>query len=219
MFSNFVFSLEGPIGVGKSTILSALGRRGCKIYPEPVATWKPALDRFYQCQVAGTEADATEAAISLQSCVVESLDDRHREIESINFERRAVVMERSCLAALSIFVDINENRHPNSTQWQLIRRSLWDSCRMYETDLKRIALHHDSVETVIARTLNREGSDFISDTNYLKDVYIASNAFEEDCDIVVNCTNRPVSDIADEIECQINAIIESSYRMLFLFRI
>ena len=206
-FCNNVFSLEGPIAIGKSSILDALRNRGCVIFPEPVETWKPALDRFYQEQAEGRIDDAIQAAVDLQFRVIESLEERHYDILTTDFGDTPVVMERSLLAALSVFTSINAEDYPNPHQWEKVRHSLWDGCEMYESELHRIALHHDDVNVLIERTRNRQGSDHIADINYLKKVYEKSTEFEDDCNLIVNVTNKEVNDIADEIKREIDEFL------------
>lgn len=199
--TNIVFSLEGPIGVGKSTVLKALEKKGYKIYPEPTHLWENELECFYKSQKDGDTKDSTRAALNLQYKVIETLDDRYAEIDSINFYDRPVIVERSMLAGWHIFVEINHKLHPHPSEWMAISKSYLDSCKMYEENLTRISLHHDNVETLIARTKNREGVDEDADEDYLRKVYDESLQFEnENCDYVVNVTNKGVEEIANEIE-------------------
>lgn len=197
--TNVLFSLEGPIGVGKSTILSALQRRGYKVFPEPVHKWIPAINNFYQVKYDGTKEEMVDAAIRLQNVVIDSLIDRHEEILKLPQTGEPIIMERSIYAALCVFADINARIYPNQEKWGEINKSMWEYTKLYEPDSKRIGLHHDKVDELISRTRVRQGVDQFAKQAYLTEVYEQSLLFESECTHIINVTGQNVDETVDHI--------------------
>ena len=96
-------TIEGAVGVGKSTLLSALEERFASeaivFVPEPVDVWreKGTLARFYDGEMSALEFQLV-AVTTLYSLLAQSLADP---------KVRVVVTERSLRSNLEVFADLN----------------------------------------------------------------------------------------------------------------
>ena len=97
-----LFTIEGPIACGKSTVLRGLAAKGIYVFPEPTATWKPWLEEYYA-------SSTPEAALILQRRILASLIFRHHLIAEVwdRFPNGIFVMERSLFSAASLFADVS----------------------------------------------------------------------------------------------------------------
>lgn len=197
------YCLEGPIGVGKSTILRGLkDKYGCNVFPEPVEKWKNALHKFY-------EEETLETAIDLQKLILQTLGERQTSATDPNpepeMENRTVVVERSLMSGMEIFAELNSKRFP-SPRWESVISDYWDACYSLEAGAYRIALHHDNFEELLNRTNRREedAPELFAETEYLKQVYDACNKFESTCDCVLDVTNLTESETVDQVMAAID---------------
>lgn len=189
-----VFSVEGPIGVGKTAVLRALEQANlCKVFYEPIEQWKPALTSFYQDQTP-------DNALMLQDLIGATLEARHRDVHRYTGPK-PVVMERSQYSGLCVFTGYNVTSFPDH-RWLAIERRLWNSFRSFESNICRIALHHDDVNVLLQRTRTRESDapELSASVDYLKAIYERSNVFENECQHVVNVSSKSVDCVAKEIE-------------------
>ena len=85
--STHIYAIEGPIGVGKSSVLHGLMQRGYSVFPEPVQEWESALKTFYSAQNKSdnelNKDEVTQAAVDVQKVIVESLVERHGRVEDL----------------------------------------------------------------------------------------------------------------------------------------
>ena len=87
-----LIAIEGAIGVGKSSLLTALEKRGWIVFCEPVKEWCDVLTKYYQSTKNG-DNDA-EQAISIQKHIAECIKRR---------SDRPILMERSLLSGKNIY--------------------------------------------------------------------------------------------------------------------
>lgn len=96
-----MFSLEGNIGVGKSTVLRELERQGVRVHLEAVDHWT-LLERFYE--------DPARFGFAFQLQVL---------VSYVNTPESTQVVERSLDAALKVFVPLAQdagNMTPNEAE-------------------------------------------------------------------------------------------------------
>jgi deoxyadenosine/deoxycytidine kinase len=96
-----MFSLEGNIGVGKSTVLRELERQGVRVHLEAVDHWT-LLEQFY--------SDPARFGFAFQLQVL---------VSYVNTPEDTQVVERSIDAALRVFVPLAQesgNMTPNDTE-------------------------------------------------------------------------------------------------------
>ena len=70
-----IISIEGAIGVGKSTVLQSL-MSSFPVFLEPIDEWKESLEKFY------TTGNKNIGFIELQYKIIESLQMRHESMKS-----------------------------------------------------------------------------------------------------------------------------------------
>jgi deoxyadenosine/deoxycytidine kinase len=195
-----IFALEGPIGVGKSSVLRELqDTHNCRIYPEPVEKWEPALTKFYMERTA-------QSAIKLQELIGDTLEIRHGEIRTNDDGEQPIVMERSLYSGLRVFTHINSKIYPSSG-WDKVYQNYCEAFKLLEGNgICRIGLQHDSFYELCRRTGQRGVNmpEAFATTRYLKEVYDQCTSFQDDCHFVVNVTNKTPKEIGDEVIVIIN---------------
>ena len=177
-----VFSIEGPIGVGKSTVLNLLKKRGFSIYPEPTEEWEPWLRHFYT-----TEKTAKDS-IHLQRQIGNSIAKR---MEAIVCDGNSVaIMERSLQSGLHVFTEVNRILTPDP-EWENCVNYYEDLITKYETEtcnkkLYYLALNCEDFEKVYKRSKLRGGPDSFTQVNYHKKIYNQSLKFHNRCNNVID---------------------------------
>lgn len=177
-----IFSIEGPIGVGKSTLLHLLKDCGFSVYPEPIEEWEPWLQHFYT-----TEKTAKDS-IQLQTQIGHSIA---RRMESILQDgKHCVIMERSLQSGLHIFTKVNRELTPDP-RWDEVEQLYKDLILKWETETEKvklfyIALNCCNFETVYERSKLRGGPDSFVQANYHKLIYQRSQQFHDRCDEIIN---------------------------------
>ena len=126
VFAMKLFSIEGPIGIGKSTLLSELKKNGYPIYPEPIEEWAPVLKAFYH--------DRSKTAVDCQRFIYSSLIKRHLRIWKDNYEVN--VMERSLKASLDVFTTATKRTSPSSN-WGIVEKYGEGGMARYESQQMR----------------------------------------------------------------------------------
>ena len=99
-----IISIEGAIGVEKSTVLQLL----MSLFPvflEPIDEWRESLEKFYA-------TGEKNGSIELQYKIIESLQMRHESMKSC--KKSIVLMERSLLSSLEVFTKYNSSAFPLS---------------------------------------------------------------------------------------------------------
>lgn len=181
-----VFAIEGPIGIGKSTVLKFLEtKENIKVYPEPLDEWQPWLERFY----AG--ARTIEESVELQYNIVKSMVARAKKI--VEDEARVIVMERSLDSNLFVFMQSVMDRTEGG-DWadclRLYSRALHD----YERDTDEIRFIHIGLdgdfEDIYFRAKNRHAVDCLASKAYHEHIYQRCNAFQYKCHEKIFVVNR-----------------------------
>jgi len=195
-----LFSIEGPIAVGKSTLLHKLSGRLYRVYQEPVDLWEDQLLRFYKERTP-------EVAIQTQRFITTTMEDRHKLIRhhmdlgpsSTPMRSPFPIMERSVLAGQEVFAKVSSQTFPHP-DWEDVEEEMKAVVDEYEGNVVvRIALHVD-FETTMVRSLVRQAPDADAHRSYLKKIYDASVNFESICTHVVQCEGKTVDEIAEEVQ-------------------
>jgi len=174
------FSIEGPIAAGKSTILKALSKRGCKVYPEPTHLWNPWLEEFYK-----TELNA-ESAIILQKKIIGSLEERNTQMMREMRRGDIVVQERSLNSSLNVFTKNNAETfpHPGWNEVKVLAREKYEALEKG----KMISIHLNvPFETIIERSKKRNDPDSNASSLYMRQIHDKSEEFAKGGDCVVYC--------------------------------
>lgn len=113
-----IFTIDGVIGCGKSTVLELLhARHGFAIDPEPVQRWLPFLNDIY---THGRGAFALQTRVWLDRCWLQEKPTTH------------IIMERSQYFQCNVFVPINaENGLLTPAEHQMLREMYEQSFRMW----------------------------------------------------------------------------------------
>ena len=187
VFAMKLFSIEGPIGIGKSTLLSELKKNGYPTYPEPIEEWTPVLKAFYH--------DRSKTAVDCQRFIYSSLINRHLRIWRDNYEVN--IMERSLKASLDVFTAATKRASPSSN-WRIVEKYGEGGMARYESGTRYIALHA-SFDTVYNRSRARGGLDTEADKEYLKEIYDLCVEFEKDCHAIVYVDGRSIESVTKEV--------------------
>ena len=101
-----VVSIEGSVGCGKSTILTALHDRAYRVKLEPVEEWHDVLSHFY--------AEPKRYGLALQTTVLSSFIDGGKEVD---------VMERSALSCRYVFgALLSEDGSMDAEQYEVFKQ-------------------------------------------------------------------------------------------------
>ena len=196
-----VFSIEGPIGVGKSTTLGLLKQNGFFVYPEPTKEWEPWLQHFYTTEK--TAKDSIHLQLQIGNSIVKRMETIVRDGNSV------AIMERSLLSGLHVFTEVNKRLTP-SPEWDNCVKAYEDLISKYETEtcnlkIFYLALNCTDFEKVYQRSRLRGGPDSFTQVDYHKKIYDQSLKFHKKCHNVINFgvyDTPPV--ICDEIIKTIN---------------
>ena len=96
-----IVCIDGNIGVGKSTLLEELARRGYITFTKGLEDWADVLELFYK--------EPKRWAFTLQTAVLTNMSTIKRRIDSLGISGEVVFVER-CPAAADIFVDLGKAR-------------------------------------------------------------------------------------------------------------
>jgi deoxyadenosine/deoxycytidine kinase len=112
---SFHISLEGNIGVGKTTILDALESENVEIIFEPVEYWRNSrmLEKFYN--------QPSRWAFTFQTMILNSFYRISKENECnsiIKFTERSLLSARYCFSKLA-----RENGYLNEIEYQILEQS------------------------------------------------------------------------------------------------
>lgn len=193
-----VFTIEGPIGVGKSTLLNELEQKGFPVFYEPTEEWEPWLRHFYTS--LRTPADS----IFLQKRIGHSIARRSKKIwES---EEPVIIMERSLSSGLEVFTAVNKKLTPDP-RWEEVETLYRDLISLWETPSDVIRFHsialHVPFGTVIDRAMARGGPDASTSVQYHKNIYDQSLSYSTRCPSIVyidnSCTPSEVCEKVHDI--------------------
>ena len=159
-----VFSIEGPIGVGKSTVLSLLKGHGFPVYPEPTKEWDPWLQHFY-----ATEKTANDS-IHLQLQIGNSIAKRMDKI--VGDGNSVAIVERSLRSGLHVFTEVNQELTPDP-EWENCVKFYEDLIVKHETETHNmkfyyLALNCADFEKVYKRSKFCSRPDSFIQVNYHK---------------------------------------------------
>ena len=174
-----IISIVGAIGVGKSTVMQLLMHL-FPVFLEPIDEWRESLEKFYATE------EKTAASIELQYKIIETLQMRH---ESMKLCKNAIVlMERSLLSSLEVFIKNNSSAFPHP-EWEKVKSLTCKLISEYEqNDVHYIALNANA------------------NKNYLRSIYDNSIMFENKCNYIIRCEKKSPADIVNEIVKYIHEI-------------
>ena len=189
-------SIEGAIGVGKSTVLQLL----MHLFPfflEPIDEWRVPLEKFY------ATGQKNVGSIELQYKIIDSLQRRHESMKSC--KKPIVLMERSLLSSLEVFTKNNSSAYPHP-EWEKVESLTRKLISEYEqNDVHYIALNA-AFDTILHRSIARGGPEIDANKNYLRSIYDNSIIFENKCNYIIRCENKSPADIVNEIVKYIHEI-------------
>ena len=190
-----LFSIEGPIACGKSTVLRGLAAKGIYVFPEPTATWKPWLEEYYA-------SSTPEAALILQRRILASLIFRHHLIAEVRdrFPNGVFVMERSLFSAASLFAEVNSRLRPHPG-WEGVKEQIIRGFEEFERGkVIAIALRLPFEETV-RRSLARGNPDINASIDYMYAIHVRSSVLETSRQqMVVNCRGASPEEVLNTVE-------------------
>ena len=190
-----LFSIEGPIACGKSTVLRGLAAKGIYVFPEPTATWKPWLEEYYA-------SSTPEAALILQRRILASLIFRHHLIAEVRdrFPNGIFVMERSLFSAVSLFAEVNSRLRPHPG-WEGVKEQIIRGFEEFERGkVIAIALRLPFEETV-RRSLARGDPDINASIDYMYAIHVRSSVLETSGQqMVVNCRGASPEQVLNTVE-------------------
>lgn len=178
-----VVSLEGPIAIGKTTILNDLEKRGYTIFPEPIEEWKPLLDRHY-----GFPPTA-KSSMELQREIAFSIVRRWKKIQAHRGPStlQPVIMERSLMAGRYVFSEVLKKLYPDP-KWKKIDEMYNDFINTYETNVFRIGLYSDFTMTIL-RSRERGSPTTEGSSDYQKLIFDENNNFLRRCHATIKITH------------------------------
>lgn len=110
-------SIEGCIGVGKSTILKEIKKvSGVSVFPEPVDEWKECLDLFYQ--------DKGKYAFHMQHRVNLSFIDIYNKIHTKTPNNTNFITERSSFSSMIFSNMLKDEGYMSSLEHGLIKEMI-----------------------------------------------------------------------------------------------
>ena len=191
-----IISIEGAIGVGKSTVLQLLMHL-FPVFLEPIDEWRVPLEKFYATE------EKNDASIQLQYKIIETLQMRHESMKSC--KKPIVLMERSLLSSLEVFTKNNSSAFPHP-EWEKVESLTRKLISEYEqNDVHYIALNA-AFDTILHRSIARGGPEIDANKNYLRSIYDNSIIFENKCNYIIRCDNKSPADIVNEIVKYIHEI-------------
>lgn len=105
-----IICIDGNIGVGKSTLLNELHKRGYTVIKEDIDTWGWCLNKFY--------SDPHRWAFTLQMAILNSMISQYRNIQSMG--DRLVFIERSPEAGMIFTRNNYHNGNLSLDEYNLI---------------------------------------------------------------------------------------------------
>jgi len=193
-----IVSLEGNIGAGKTTFLTALAEQypNYHIVLEPIAEWtkkygeSSILELFY--------ADKARWAFTFQISVLQTLADSVRKV--IAFDKTVVITERSALTSRIIFAQmLKDEGFITELEWSIYLRAFDE----WALPLSGIIYLDTNPETSADRILKRGRPGETVSQEYLKDLDHRHQAW-------LSTTDLPVLRISDVSDIQhVNVFIES----------
>jgi len=190
-----LFSIEGSIACGKSTLLHGLAAKGAHVFPEPTETWRPWLEEYYA-------STTPEAALTLQRRIHASLILRHHMIAEVRdrWPNGLLVMERSLFSAGSLFSEVNSRLRPHPG-WKGVKEAIENSFAEYEKGkVIAIALRLPFAETV-RRSIARGDPDIVASIHYKQAIHDRTSDIERSGQqIVVDCMGATPHQVLSTVE-------------------
>lgn len=116
-----IFSIEGNIGAGKSSVLEIIQKQ-YTVYYEDISAWK-FLDEFYQ--------DKKRWAFTLQTSILKTMKKQYSEIMSLKDD--VIFIERSPQSSLIFAQMLYQSNHMNDKEYELIV-DLYNEFKWYPTE-------------------------------------------------------------------------------------
>lgn len=164
-----IITLDGNIGVGKSTLLKQLGEKlkNIEIVLEPVNEWEKLVSEDGKSLLSHFYEDSVRWGYTFQNCAILTRILEIRKALS-STKKDIIITERSVLTDLHVFAKMNhELGNINSLEWELYKK--WFDGYSNETPIDAAIYVTTSVETACERikTRGRKGEGGIP-LEYLK---------------------------------------------------
>ena len=190
-----VFTIDGNIGAGKSTILSILNTRyGIPINLEPIEKWKTFLDTFYNDSIKNTFQ--FQIRVWLDRCNITTNLDNPNDLSGI--ERSPIFIKHTFIQAAKDSNLINETDYDLLTELHSTSNKLWtNNVYIYlrsspQKCLDRIKTRDRSCESSVSL-------DYITNLHHLHETVAQSVSMVNKQMYICDIEGKSVDEIADEI--------------------
>jgi deoxyadenosine/deoxycytidine kinase len=150
-----IITLDGNIGVGKSTLLTQIGERmpEVEIVLEPVGVWESLVSEEGKSLLTHFYEDPKRWGYSFQNCAILTRILAVRDAVSVT-KKRVIITERSVLTDLNVFAKMNRDLgNINSLEWDLYMK--WVDGYSHETPVHAVIHVTTSVDTAVRRISER----------------------------------------------------------------
>ncbi len=185
-----IFSIEGNIGAGKSSVLEIIQKQ-YTVYYEDISAWK-FLDEFYQ--------DKKRWAFTLQTSILKTMKKQYSEIMSLKDD--VIFIERSPQSSLIFAQMLYQSNHMNDKEYELIV-DLYNEFKWYPTETFFI---NTPVSICFKRMRQRDrecernvDEDYLNRLNSLYMEKIGDTAIVIDYNDYINFLDKSPQEIANEI--------------------
>ena len=190
-----VFTIDGNIGAGKSTILSILNSRyGIPINLEPIEKWKSFLDMFYNDSIKNTFQ--FQIRVWLDRCNITT--NLHTPNELSGIERSPVFIRHTFIQSAKDSHLITESEHALLNELHSTSDNLWtNNVYIYlrsspQNCIDRIKTRDRSCEASVSL-------DYITNLHHLHETAAQSVSMANKPMYICDIEGKTVDEIADEI--------------------
>lgn len=190
-----VFTIDGNIGAGKTTILSILNTRyGIPINHEPIDKWRIFLDTFYNDSIKNTFQ--FQIRIWLDRCNITTNLDNPHELSGI--ERSPIFIKHTFIQAAKDTHLINESEHSLLDELHSTSDKLWTN----NTYIYLRSSPQQCIERIKKRDRVCEASvslEYITNLHYLHETAAQSVSMSNKPMYICDIEGKTTDEIADEI--------------------
>jgi deoxyguanosine kinase len=151
-----IITLDGNIGVGKSTLLKLIGQmlQDVEIVLEPVNEWEKLVSDDGKSLLSHFYEDSVRWGYTFQNCAILTRILETRKVLS-STKKKVIITERSVLTDLHVFAKMNyELGNINSLEWSLYKK--WFDGYSNEIPIDAVIYVTTSVETANERIKIRD---------------------------------------------------------------
>ena len=151
-----IITLDGNIGVGKSTLLKLIGQMlpDVEIVLEPVNEWEKLVSDDGKSLLSHFYEDSVRWGYTFQNCAILTRILETRKVLS-STKKKVIITERSVLTDLHVFAKMNyELGNINSLEWSLYKK--WFDGYSNEIPIDAVIYVTTSVETANERIKIRD---------------------------------------------------------------